>query len=134
MTPRVGDVVHVRGTVTSIDTGGGIQIEFKDEISSSVAFAREDQIIHIEPAPLKVGDPAWGRGNMETTDWQPIETAPKDKPILIYIPEDEWYIKHHIYAAMWGDMDNAWMSTSCADRYYGTRLATHWMPLPEPPQ
>ena len=60
------------------------------------------------------------------TDWQPIETAPKDgTPILAYcqFTEDSC------------DIDNYWISEW--DDYHGVFTpysgATHWQPLPDPP-
>lgn len=61
------------------------------------------------------------------TDWQPIETAPKDgTPILVWIDdhvaEVEW--DEDGWIGVWEDI-----SSSSGDDY-----PTHWMPLPEPPK
>lgn len=74
-------------------------------------------------------------------EWQPIETAPKDKLILLFglldpHPED---IGLHgnldrpgRYTGYWCQLDEAWSVAG------GTWLGpwvnpTHWMPLPDPP-
>jgi hypothetical protein len=54
--------------------------------------------------------------------WQPIETAPKDRPILIYTRGGEILIVTW-YAGQWDDGEGRpWKDP-----------AIHWMPLPEPP-
>jgi hypothetical protein len=62
--------------------------------------------------------------------WRPIETAPKDKDVLVYQPSENIVI-----SAFWQEDGyfHGWMNWSC--RSDGWQLApTHWMPLPEPPQ
>jgi len=69
--------------------------------------------------------------------WQPIETAPKNESVLIFIPNAEHY-GPGIYRGMLVDMGTGphWdanalhMGRSCG---WGNQ-PTHWMPLPEPPQ
>lgn len=62
------------------------------------------------------------------SEWQPIETAPKNTPILV--------APSHIQGR---SCDMAWMpSTHCrwmeVDEFGEKNLKpTHWMPLPEPP-
>jgi hypothetical protein len=53
------------------------------------------------------------------TQWQPIETAPKDgTEVLMYHPE--------LGCAVWPSTENNGLGT--------TKDVTHWMPLPEPPE
>jgi hypothetical protein len=71
-------------------------------------------------------------------EWQPIETAPKDCPILIYgtwdselsceLPKEDPDIFMAEYC------EGAWSIIGGA--YYSTFVyrPTHWMPLPEPPK
>jgi len=67
---------------------------------------------------------------LDDSDWQPIETAPGDETILIYVPP---------FAPMQGTRSGrfgTWMIG--ARSIFGRDLApgmepTHWMPLPEPP-
>ena len=74
------------------------------------------------------------RNNME---WQPIETAPKDKPILTYgrIPEDYGYCPEEwkISISHWCEAgrSSGWSSQGSTVR--GSFVPTHWMPLPAPP-
>lgn len=51
--------------------------------------------------------------------WQPIETAPKDRPILAYLKSAG------IQVIRWGR--HGW--TNCMWQVE----PTHWMPLPDPP-
>lgn len=82
------------------------------------------------------------------SDWQPIETAPKDgTEILAYRQDCDVFIARYTSAdAFLGGnelegMDEADIFAEgwfCADFVRGSRLdgaemPTHWMPLPEPP-
>lgn len=82
-------------------------------------------------------------------NWQPIETAPRDGTLI-----DLWIINQdndnfRITDAYWNKYDNAWWApyknygeggkaeTSYKNTKTGNEMfekATHWMPLPEPPQ
>lgn len=58
------------------------------------------------------------------TEWQPIETAPKDgTPILVCDKGP------YAYVAEWFQHSRTWIG---ADKMYWE--PTHWMPLPEPPK
>lgn len=67
--------------------------------------------------------------------WQPIETAPKDgTPVLVYamiVNPSYWHecmrdLPPFMTVARWHN-DAGWAVCE-------VREATHWMPLPEPPQ
>jgi Protein of unknown function (DUF551) len=59
------------------------------------------------------------------SEWQPIETAPKDsRARLIWVPENEC-----IYCVSW----NSGWEIFGGDRREHLQRATHWMPLPTPP-
>ena len=65
------------------------------------------------------------------TAWQPIKTAPKDKPILGWdgatMTTVEW--------REWRSCPGYWTLCECgAYAEDGEWWPTHWMPLPEPPQ
>ena len=61
------------------------------------------------------------------TDWQPIETAPKDGTfILVAVPGD---VKTHIMLVWWVD---GWCWDMTNTPIVGT--PTHWMPLPASPE
>jgi hypothetical protein len=59
--------------------------------------------------------------------WQPIDTAPKDRAILVFEP----YWQHRITSAIWDDKAKHFRSNCYA---YIEMHATHWMELPEPPK
>jgi hypothetical protein len=58
------------------------------------------------------------------SEWQPIETAPKDRTILLWVPYDAWQV------CAWDELHKEWVSTGGLSF---DAVPTHWMPLPEPP-
>lgn len=88
-------------------------------------LARLDGIIAVEEAITANG-----------TAWQPIETAPKNESVLIYIPNAEHY-GVGVYRGMLVDMGTGphWSANAVAmGRDLGRdTMPTHWMPLPVPP-
>lgn len=59
------------------------------------------------------------------TEWQPIETAPKDgRDALIA------YSDGYIAIGWWSDENQQWCWQNL---YLSVMNPTHWMPLPEPP-
>lgn len=63
--------------------------------------------------------------------WQPIETAPKDKRVLVWSGQE-------IYAAHWARHmttdDEAWVVAQWGEEGDQALVKpTHWMPLPEAP-
>lgn len=71
------------------------------------------------------------------TDWQPIETAPRDKHVLLYGTMREnsqiGCSGPIVFTGYWGEIDGAWCSTGTT---FGGPFfdPTHWQPLPAPPQ
>ena len=61
------------------------------------------------------------------TDWQPIETAPKNEWVLVHEPG--W----HLMVAKWV-YDDQWWYAKSDDGVYLTCRPTYWMELPEPPK
>jgi hypothetical protein len=65
---------------------------------------------------------------LEATQWQPIETAPKDgRVILVYGGIAHWYFNN----------DGGEWRTLTGEQWPGKRinwLVTHWMPLPAKPE
>lgn len=69
-------------------------------------------------------------------EWQPIETAPKDVPVMIFSTDARWpgviiaicssFVdeRGNLVAVDWGDF---WQDGDLDVE------PTHWMPLPEPP-
>lgn len=71
------------------------------------------------------------------SEWQPIETAPKDgeKILLGYFPEpayDGAIVGESCEVAFWHGTHKKWCSRTLlnAEGYFSP---THWMPLPRPP-
>ncbi len=66
------------------------------------------------------------------TEWQPIETAPKDGTNVLVIvvehPESHCVLRHQ---------DGQWLNDEFFDVISGEQVIwyepTHWMPLPDPP-
>ena len=66
------------------------------------------------------------------SEWQPIETAPRDEtPILAFIPEESREYSF-IYVLIYDELILAWREA--AGECYSQYAPTHWMPLPEPPK
>ncbi len=70
-------------------------------------------------------------------EWQPINTAPRDKPILVWGPRSRGSALGMSIIAVWGKASHVPLYGFVS--YHGdpedTDLipATHWMPLPNPP-
>ena len=64
--------------------------------------------------------------------WQPIETAPKDGTMVLLYGEPYNSAGEKIYVGQW-DKDSFCFWFDCCS--YGPECkATHWMPLPPPPE
>lgn len=61
--------------------------------------------------------------------WQPIETAPRDRTMIIYGGEG-WAT-----VGRWLGKKTGWyqLNTDPCDSWADEDFPTHWMPLPEPP-
>lgn len=73
--------------------------------------------------------------------WQPIDTAPKNEPVLVYglwAGEINGQDKEPgIYIAKFNgrsDYEGYWWSCQDTDAYAAWVKPTHWQPLPEPPK
>ena len=71
------------------------------------------------------------------SEWQPIETAPKDgEEVLLWLGAP-WC---RVEKALWFNPWKAWVTEAPGDgadteRYgIGSLVPTHWMPLPQPPE
>lgn len=63
------------------------------------------------------------------SEWQPIETAPKDERQFLVVQEDgDIWIVSRGYAERLNPKESG--CGCCSDQIYD---ATHWMPLPKPP-
>jgi hypothetical protein len=63
-------------------------------------------------------------------EWQPIETAPKDKPVLIWVDGTTC-----IGINTEDDEGPYWNEVRLDDGAWGGEIyPTHWMPLPTPPR
>lgn len=58
-------------------------------------------------------------------EWQPIETAPKDRTRLLL------WGGNYCWLGFWNGRSWSWDN---GDYYDCLRDVTHWMPLPEPPK
>jgi hypothetical protein len=69
------------------------------------------------------------------SEWQPIETAPKDGRRLIL----HWSTTGYVDVRYWRPGQERWWGFPDSDPRYDPDLAiknvpTHWMPLPKPPK
>jgi hypothetical protein len=76
-------------------------------------------------------------GSIEMTDWQPIETAPKDGTAILIWPAQSALTGSTecmiiSYVVRWHDWKESWIEASGEE--YDTFYPTHWMPLPPPPK
>ena len=70
------------------------------------------------------------------SEWQPIETAPKDgRTIIVFRNIHGWNVLGYAY---WVDVRgiDGWVSNGFSDPpgNLGLGHPTHWMPLPTPPE
>ncbi len=84
----------------------------------------------LEPCPACGALPCdW----VDNPHWRPIETAPKDREILLFVAETG-----EQFAAFWGtdpeDGDTQWVFARGQGISFIVRDPTHWLPLPTPPQ
>src|SRR3990167_1984817 len=96
------------------------------------------------PTTTKSCERGRAKGQGAMTDWQPIETAPKDgKPILSYCASG---YDEQPYSVIWWHAEiHEWWETVATDTkklrseaagYWagGENYPTHWLPLPPPPK
>lgn len=64
------------------------------------------------------------------SEWQPIETAPKDgKDVQVYVTESR-----EQFVAFWSESDDGFcFATTKEGKPILVKTPTHWMPLPPPP-
>tara|TARA_R110000868_G_C10948448_1_gene767609 strand:- start:345 stop:701 length:357 start_codon:yes stop_codon:yes gene_type:complete len=70
-----------------------------------------------------------------TSEWQPIETAPKDGTLVLLF---EGIYGGCINTGYWGkhyimDKKEVWCSNGCVENYQTFDKPSFWMPLPKPP-
>lgn len=69
---------------------------------------------------------------MEVDDWKPIETAPEETAVLVYVTEGVMAVGRR---SVYSDRSTWWLDNSFGYNEDGEIYGpTHWMPLPEPPQ
>ena len=68
------------------------------------------------------------------TEWQPIDTAPKDGTAILIWPAKSSFTGDDTisYVVRWNDWKQGWIEASGEE--YDTFYPTHWMPLPAPPK
>lgn len=68
------------------------------------------------------------------SEWQPIETAPKDGAWIILYDDNFKHSEHSYLIATWHPQVKSWKgATNSKGRFPLWEDATHWMPLPEKP-
>lgn len=67
------------------------------------------------------------------TQWQPIEIAPKDGTNILVADADGWVGQVFWQKRWYNENRPGWMIANCDEEYGDYITATHWMPLPAPP-
>ena len=68
------------------------------------------------------------RDGADMTEWQPIETAPKDDTIILVV----WL--NRVQMAWWNESFHQWQEYPDGDFAIDDDELTHWMKLPELPK
>lgn len=78
--------------------------------------------------------------NTRSSQWQPIDTAPKDgSPILAVVTGYKYhgkqapFLKPFVASVEWSDPDQEWVLAHAED-LYEAYIFSLWQPLPEPPK
>lgn len=87
----------------------------------------------INDGSINDGGPAFPRDHEFTkaSNWQPIETAPKDQVVQAWPPLgiDVWHSR-----AVWCHVEQCWVRYSTiGENPRHIEPVTHWQPLPGPP-
>jgi hypothetical protein len=65
--------------------------------------------------------------------WQPIETIPTSgKAVMLWVADTD--VCPHCFAPVSVTADGNWWDDSTGDNIKPVNGATHWMPLPAPPE
>ncbi len=72
------------------------------------------------------------------TEWQPIETAPKDGTAILLALTQDYYSGGRVKEGFCDELSGDWYlaNDSCSCCYYplsDDNPPTHWRPLPDPP-
>ncbi len=93
----------------------------------------------MEAAERSAAIAAWNRrAGDEREAWQPIESAPRDRFIWLWCPEDNsrWLAKWQ--DGQWYGVDDEGLTRACGYHKDSGRVTgweiTHWRPLPAPPR
>lgn len=71
------------------------------------------------------------------TDWQPIETAPKDGSKILLVDGYDFMVVGWWGQSSVGYHQKEWVYGECEGEYNSRNIfdcPTHWMPLPNPPE
>lgn len=101
------------------DCGFGREATVLADVADEIECGDQDYFLELADAAINA-IPAVG--------WQPIETAPKDRPILLYSPDTtdgRWCVGYWFF----GD----WAATEPCRGDPLNAAPTHWMPLPDAP-
>jgi hypothetical protein len=104
-------------------------IEFKDgSVAQSSLFGNDALLVNALREECKM--------YKSLTQWQPIETAPKDGTQLLLYCGDEWcgiLVGHYGELITWDDITGNEEVETCWQSGLEKYCPTHWMPLPKPP-
>jgi hypothetical protein len=64
-------------------------------------------------------------------DWQPIETAPRETDVLLFVPREA---VSYVVAGLFNNGEEDGWSSALREMMWLDHEPTHWMPLPDPPE
>ena len=75
-------------------------------------------------------------GETRMTEWQPIDTAPKDGTVILIWPAKSAFASSDdeliSYVVRWSYLEQGWIEASGEE--YAAFYPSHWCPLPAPPK
>lgn len=111
---------------TRVDAGTPVYI-----IDTPLAEGLKELLKNCKPGPISV--------EPDTSEWKPISTAPRNGTQILVLPRPEKNSGARLNPVVYCWTENSFSNPidfpgAVFDNGKAIRMATHWMPLPEPPR